>query len=202
MKKSSLFKTITFLSIAAAGVFAWLKFLDSIAPEVEDGEAHGEFDPDLPRARPGDILLFNRAKGTNRLVSWFTESKYYHVGISLGENHVVEARLRGVVIRDLLGPDGDKRFEIVPFENVGGQETALAARDWALTQLGDGYDVLDALTIVLDKFFGRTTFNFTLPGHWTCGEFVATAFEKADHDLFPDWPANSIVPEDFTRFLP
>jgi uncharacterized protein YycO len=201
MKKSSLFKALTFLSIAAAGVFAWLKFLDSIAPEVEDGEAHGEFDPDLPRARPGDILLFNRAKGTNRLVSWFTESKYYHVGISLGENHVVEARLRGVVIRDLLGPDGDKRFEIIPFENTGGQEAALAACDWALTQLGDGYDVLDALTIVLDKLFGRATFNFTLPGHWTCGEFVATAFEKAGHDLFPDLPTNSIVPEDFTRFL-
>jgi uncharacterized protein YycO len=202
MKKSPVLKTVVFLSVAAAGIFAWLKFLDSIAPEVDDGEAKGEFDPDLPRARPGDILLFNRAKGTNRLVSWFTDSKYYHVGISLGENHVVEARLRGVVIRDLLGPDGDKRFEIIPFENVGGQEAALAARDWALTQLGDGYDVLDAFTIVLDKIFGRTTFNFTLPGYWTCGEFVATAFEKSGHDLFPGLPANSIVPADFSRFLP
>jgi uncharacterized protein YycO len=202
MKKSSVVKAVVFLAVAAVGVFAWLKFLDSIAPEVDDGEPDGEFDPDLPRARPGDILLFNRAQGTNRLVSWYTNSKYYHVGISLGENHVVEARLRGVVIRDLLGPDGDKRFEIVPFENVGGQETALAARDWALSQVGDGYDVVDAFSIVLDKFFGRFAFNFTLPNNWTCGEFVATAFKKAGHDLLPDVPKNSVVPEDFTRFLP
>ncbi len=202
MKRSSVLKTVAVLSAVAVGAFAWLKFLDSIAPEVDDGEPDGEFDPDLPCARPGDILLFNRAKGSNRLVSWFTNSKFYHVGISLGENHVLEARLRGVVIRDLLGPDGDKRFQIIPFENVGGQEKALAARDWALTQLGDSYDVLDAFTIVLDKFFGRNAFNFTLPNSWTCGEFVATAFEKIGHDLLPDVPNNSVVPDDFTQFLP
>lgn len=202
MKKSSVIKAVIFVAAVATGVFAWLKFLDSIAPVVDDGEPDGEFDPDLPRARPGDILLFNRAQGTNRLVSWFTNSRYYHVGISLGENHVIEARLRGVVIRDLLGADGDKRFQIIPFENVGGQDTALAARDWALTQLGDGYDVVDAFTIVLDKFFGRTAFNFTLPGHWTCGEFVTTAFQKAGTELLPDVPTYSVMPEDFAHFLP
>lgn len=202
MKKFPLLRLFLILSSITACVVLWLKFLDKMEPEPYDGEAEGEIDPDLPYARPGDILLFNRAKGMNRVITWFTKSPFYHVGIALGDGKVVEARIRGVVIRDLLGPDGDKRFEIVPAENVGGQEVALAAMEWALTQVGDGYDPVNILGIILDRIFTCTTCSLTLPDRWSCGEFVTTAFYEAGEDLFPEYDVTTVVPADFALFLP
>lgn len=202
MKKPTPFKFVLIASSIIAAILLWLKFLDKMEPEPYDGEAEGEIDPDLPYARPGDILLFNRAKGMNRIITWFTKSPFYHVGIAMGDGKVVEARIRGVVIRDLMGPDGDKRFEIIPAENVGGQEVALAAMEWALTQVGDGYDPVNILGIVLDRLLTCTTCSLTLPNRWACGEFVATAFAEAGEDLFPDYDIHTVVPADYAFFLP
>lgn len=201
MKKSNLVRlTVLFLSVFLC-VHLWLKFLNAMEPEPHDGEPEGEFDPDLPFAQPGDILLFNRAKGLNRIITWFTNSPFYHVGISLGEGRVVEARPRGVVIRNLLGKEGDKRFEIIPAENIGGREAALAAMKWAQTQVGDGYDPFNVAAIILDRSFSCIACNTTLPGRWACGEFVATAFEEAGVELFPEHDIAIVVPADYAPFL-
>lgn len=192
------------VSFVIISVYSWLQIRDNLAPQPADeldGEGEGDIDPDLPNARAGDILLFNRAKGLNRLITWFTHSTYYHVGISMGDNHVIEARPRGVVIRDLMGPDGDKRFEIAPTENVGGEEKALKALEWAQTQIGEGYDPFNVLAIVLDRSFHCCAFNATLPDRWACGEFVATAFLQAGENLFPGKNPAAVVPADFEPFL-
>ncbi len=202
MKKSPLLTFFLALSSLFIVVFVWSKLLDRMEPEPYDGEAEGEIDPDLPYAQPGDILLFNRAKGMNRIITWFTKSPFYHVGIALGDGQVVEARIRGVVIRDLMGPDGDKRFEIIPASNVGGKETALAAMEWAKSQIGDGYDPVNILGIVLDRLLTCTTCSLTLPNRWACGEFVATAFAEAGEDLFPEDDISTVVPADYALFLP
>lgn len=202
MKKSPLLSFLLVLSSVCICGYLWLKFLDNMEPEPYDGEPDGEIDPDLPFARPGDILLFNRAKGLNRLITWFTRSPFYHVGISLGNGHVVEARPRGVVIRDLMGKDGDKRFEIIPFENAGSEEAALAAVQWAKAQVGDGYDPFNVAAIVLDRSFTCMSCNTTLPNRWACGEFVATAFAQAGIDLFPEREITTVVPADYACFLP
>lgn len=201
MKKSHLLRVVLFLSFVFVAFQAWLKFLDAMEPEPHDGEPGGEYDPDLPLAQPGDILLFNRATGLNRLITWFTDSPFYHVGISLGEGRVVEARPRGVVIRDLMGPDGDKRFEIISADNIGGREAALKAVQWAQAQVGDGYDPFNVAAIVLDRSFTCMSCNATLPERWACGEFVTTAFEEADVELFPGRDAATIVPADYAQFL-
>ena len=203
MKNSKFFKAVILVVTAAVGALLWLKFLDALDPEVDenDGEGEQEIDPDLASAQPGDVLLFNRAKGLNRLITWFTKSRFYHVGIYVGDNHVVEARPRGVVTRDLMGPDGDKRFEIIPAEKVGGHEIASRACDWAKSQIGDGYDPVNVAAIVLDRTFTCCVLNTSLPDRWACGEFVAAAFEQAGHELFPEKEAARVVPADFEKFL-
>ena len=203
MKKIPLLRAVAIVFILAAGAFLWLKFLDALDPEVDesDGEDHEENDPDLPSAQPGDLLLFNRAKGLNRLITWFTKSRFYHVGIYVGDNHVVEARPCGVVTRDLMGPDGDKRFEIIPAEKVGGRDIAGRASDWAKSQIGDGYDPVNVAAIVLDRTFTCCVLNTSLPDRWACGEFVVTAFQHAGKDLFPEKEAARVVPADFEKFL-
>jgi uncharacterized protein YycO len=205
MTKPKIFRLLLLLSTAMAAVYLWLKFVQNLPPQPYDeldGEGEGELDPDLPNARPGDILLFNRAKGLNRLITWFTRSTYYHVGISMGDNHVVEARPRGVVVRDLMGPDGDKRFEIIPAEKAGGREVAEKALEWAQTQIGEGYDPFNVLAIVVDRTFTCCAFNATLPNRWACGEFVATAFAQAGENLFPEKNPAAVVPADFAPLVP
>jgi hypothetical protein len=179
------------------GVYLWLKIFEAIDPQDEGGE----IDPDLPLAQPGDLLLFNHADGLNRMITWFTKSKYYHVGIYGGEGKVVEARPRGVVCRDLNGPDGDKHFDVIPAEAFATREAAQAALSWARAQIGDGYDPVNVLSIVLDRTFSCFSWNASLPRHWSCGEFAATAFEQVGATLF-EKPAASVVPADFERFLP
>lgn len=193
-------KWLLYGALALAGVLLLRVFVEHLEPEVDDGEAEGEFDPDLPDARPGDVLLFNRAKGFNRLITQYTRSPYYHVAICCAPYHVVEARPRGVVIRDLRGTDGDKRFEVIPAENVGGREAAQKALEWAITQVGDGYDPLSSVAVVLHRTFNVSSGEVSLHERWACGEFVATAFETAGVKLF-EKPVTAVVPADFEPLL-
>ena len=201
IKHAKSLRALLLVSGLTFAIYLWLKFLDALEPEVDDREDGGEVDPDLPAAQPGDVLLFNSAKGLNRLITAFTRSTYYHVGISLGNNQVIEARPRGVVIRDLTGPDGDKRFEIIKRETFD-QAVSLQALEWAKTQVGDGYDPFNVLAIILDRCFSCCAFNATLPDRWACGEFVATAFVHAGKNLFPGQNPAAVVPADFEQFLP
>lgn len=154
----------------------------------------------LKQARPGDLLLFNRAKKLNRLITWFTRSNYYHVGIFKGGTRVVEARPRGVVERDLNGPDGDKSFVLIPAP--GGEQTGRKALEWAETQVGDGYDPINVAAIVFDRVFSCWRLSYGLKHRYSCGELVAEAYEKAGEELFPNCAAESIVPAHFEKLLP
>jgi pimeloyl-ACP methyl ester carboxylesterase len=151
----------------------------------------------LPKANPGDILLFTRARGLNRMITWFTKSCFYHVGIYEGEGNVVEARPRGVVRRNLNGPDGDRHFEVIPApEDKGG-----AALAWAVRQVGDGYDPFDVAVIILEKIFRQWRINYTSHDKYSCGEYVAKAFQHAGVDLFPGRHPGRIVPADYEQYL-
>ncbi|MDF2439803.1 MAG: Permuted papain-like amidase enzyme YaeF/YiiX, family [Abditibacteriota bacterium] len=155
---------------------------------------------ELEGARPGDILLFTNAKGLNRSITWLTRSNFYHVGIFKGDTHVVEARPRGVVCRDLTGPDGDKAFVVIPAP--GGEKVARKALQWAESQIGDGYDPINAAAIVLDRVLVCWRVSWGLKNRYSCGELVAESFRQAGYDLFPCCAAESIVPGDFEKYLP
>lgn len=152
------------------------------------------------KAQPqaGDIVLFHRARKWNRLITWFTKSPYYHAAIYAGDNHVVEARPRGVVCRDLNGPDGDKAFDVVPAPGGKGRE----ALDWARAQLGSKYDRLDVAAIVLDRICSSLHLSRQCEDKFSCGELVTLAFKKAGVEIFPDREASEIVPADFAPMLP
>ncbi|MDQ2798845.1 MAG: hypothetical protein M3Y13_04275 [Armatimonadota bacterium] len=152
--------------------------------------------PEMPQ--PGDVLLFAHATGWNRLITFLTRSLYYHVAIYEGDFHVVEARPQGVVSRDLRGPEGTHFCAIIP--NPDGR--GLDALAWAQSQLGGKYDRWDVLVILLEHVFVHLHLNYAPPGRFSCGEFVARAFQEAGARLFPDRDAADIVPGDFAPLLP
>lgn len=146
--------------------------------------------------KPGDILLFHNAKGLNKLITGFTGSPFYHAGLYAGDGHTVEARTPGVVRQDLRGREND--YVVAPAPEGKGK----AALAWAETQVGDAYDELDIAVIILDRLCRFIHFNYTPRNKFSCGEFVAVAFDKAGAHLFPKRDLGDVVPGDFARFVP
>ncbi len=150
-----------------------------------------------PEPKPGDILLFTNARGLNRMITWFTRSRFYHAAIYAGDGHVIEARPRGVIDRDLRGPEGAHTYAVIPAPDGAGQ----AALAWAKSQIGAKYDRFDVVIIVLDRIFRHLHLNYTPNDKYSCGEFVARAFQHAGVTLVPHCQPSETVPGDFEPLL-
>ncbi len=154
----------------------------------------------LQGAKPGDILLFYRARGINRIISAFSRSRYYHVGIYAGDFWIVEARPEGIVRRDLRQPGGGQHFRVI--QAPGGREVGEKALEYALAQIGGNYAVLSVFALVFDRTFNFARFNLRQRDRFSCGELVVKAFAHAGQRLFPRREAEVIAPWDFTHLLP
>ena len=152
------------------------------------------------KAEPGDLFLFTDAHGANKLITGFSQSPFYHVAFYAGGPFVVEARPRGVVRRDLRGPDGDKVFSVVPAPCS--RDKAIAALQYAESKIGQGYDPINVGVLVLD----RTVPWLQLPAlHndcYSCGELVTEALRHAGFDPLPGTQAADVLPSDFMKYLP
>jgi uncharacterized protein YycO len=147
---------------------------------------------------PGDIVLFYKPRGLTRVISLLTRSPVYHVAIAAGDGVVVEAVPSGVVCRD-VNPGGRKRYFVtIPAPRGAGP----AALSWAKTHIGDGYDSRNLMGLLLDRVLTGFHVNYVAGDRYTCGEFVATAFERAGAPLFGDNDPADAVPDDFMRLVP
>ena len=113
------------------------------------------------------------------------------------DTFTIEARQRGVVRRDLRSTEGGHTWTVIPAPEGRG-EAALA---WARTRIGDRFDRLDFLVILLDRIVGRLKLHYEPFGKYTCAEFVARAFREAGVVLFPDLQDADVEPADFARFV-
>jgi uncharacterized protein YycO len=150
-------------------------------------------------AQPGDIILFCNAGGIARLITWFTKSPYYHVGLYGGGIAVVESRLDGVKRRDLKRLRPGRDFVIIPAPDKIGPR----ALNWAQLQIGDGYDLDSVLMIVLNRLFQEWKINLKpTRDRFSCSELVLCAFHAAGVELLPGITPDSAVPGDFAVLLP
>ena len=147
--------------------------------------------------KPGDICLFYNARGICRLITWFTKSRFYHVGIYDGDEHVVESRPVGVIRRDLRKAN-DPDYVVIPTP----QDKGTKALEWARTQIGDNYDVPGVMVLVLERLFTNLHINYKPPqSRFSCGQFVLCAFQEAGVELLPDQEPETAVPADFEELL-
>jgi uncharacterized protein YycO len=151
-----------------------------------------------PAFDAGDILLFYRPVGKDRVISLVTKSPYFHVALGCEPHVIVEAVPRGVRRRDLRSAREQHPYLVIPAFT----DSSAAAVAWALAQVGDGYDSADLAVIILHRIFKMFQINHTVGDRFTCGEFVASAYEHAGRRLFPDIDTEDVVPADFARFLP
>ena len=142
--------------------------------------------------------MFSRPQGgLGFFITVLTRSPYYHVALFDTETFSVEARQRGVVRRDLRSKEGGHTWTVIRAPEGRG-EAALA---WARTQIGDRFDRLDLLVILLDRVVGRLKIHYEPFGKYSCGEFVARAFREAGVVLFPELQDADVEPADFARFV-
>jgi hypothetical protein len=157
----------------------------------------------LGNASPGDIVLFHHARGWSRLIPRFSGSRYHHVGLYAGGQWVIEARITGVMKRDVSEAKLRLRFRVIPAP--GGPEVGQAALEWAQGQLGKRYAYLSIGALVLDrileKLFGPMDVVWRQCDRVSCGELVARAYEVAGVRLFPDRDPEEVAPWDFAQML-
>jgi uncharacterized protein YycO len=150
-------------------------------------------------AQPGDIILFFNAGGIARVITWFTKSPYYHVGLYAGGVAVVEARLDGVKRRNLNHLRHGRDFLVIPAPDKIGPR----ALRWAELQIGDGYDLVTLFIIVLDHLFQDWKINLKPTRDcFSCSELVLCAFHAAGVELLPEKSPDKVVPADFAVLLP
>lgn len=154
---------------------------------------------DTSSLKPGDLLLFFDARGTNRVIAFVTKSPIYHVAISLGGEQIVEARPTGVERNALSSRKGGEMFTRAPAP--GTSDEAERAIKWALSQVGAGYDARGAVAMLLDRAFIHLHVNKVIGDRYTCGEFVALAYRHAGRVLFPEIEPEDVEPADFAAFL-
>ena len=157
-----------------------------------------DIDKQLGNAKPGDILLFHRAQGINRIITAFSRSRYYHVGIYAGGYYVVESRPTGVQRRDLRIPGSGQWFRVIPMPSEHGQP----ALEWAKAQIGDGYAVFSVFGLIFGRLLRRFEINIRQRDKFSCGELVVKAFAHAGVSLFPSREAEVVAPWDFVKLLP
>ncbi len=145
----------------------------------------------------GDILLFSHAKGFSRVIPWFTRSRYCHCALYEGEGRVLEARITGVVRRDLT-TTSDCVFRVIPKPEAYSR----VVLDYTRDQLGLNYDFLDVFLIVLRHYFPLVRFTRSNRNSFVCAELIVVAWRRAGLDLFPNTEAACVIPGDFEQFLP
>lgn len=157
----------------------------------------------LANASPGDIVLFYRARGLNRLIPFFSGSRYHHVGLFAGGQYVIESRVGGVIRRDVSQAKVRLRFRVIPAP--GGPEVGRVALAWAQEQIGTRYAYLSIAALVLDRllerFSGASDIVWRQRDRVSCGELVAQAYEVAGMRLFPELDPEEVAPWDFARLL-
>ncbi len=153
--------------------------------------------PEMPQ--PGDVLLFAHATGLEPADYAFSPAHPITMSrIYAGDFHVVGGPSTGRRLSRSARAGGNA-FLRDPSQSRRAREGALA---WAKSQIGGKYDRWDVLVIILEHVFTHLHLNYAPPGRFSCGEFVARAFQEAGVRLFPDRDTADIVPADFARLLP
>ena len=153
--------------------------------------------PESPEPKLGDILLFSRPRRKRDwVIRWVTHSKYFHCAIYAGDWHVIEARPKGVARNDLRGREHG--FVTISAPEGKGEE----ALNWVRGKLGEGFDQMDMVVILLEHIFWHLRINYTPRGKYTCAELVVEAFRNCGVPLCPGKPMAQVVPDDFSKLIP
>lgn len=120
------------------------------------------------------MLLFRGRGAIASLIRWQSRGHYSHAALLMPDGRIVESwQGDGVRTKKLTDWDGVHRFEIPSMTEEQGRK----ALDFALSQVGRGYDYLGVL-----RFISRS--SMLDDDRWFCSELVMESLRRADVRLF------------------
>jgi len=132
----------------------------------------------LNNIKLGDVLLFKTSGFYASLVKLFTKSDYTHSALYIGGGVIIESDFGGVQINLLTHKYKDVPMSIYR-HNTANEFELRNVRNWAITQIGKGYDYLGILGIVYHGSMGDKHNSFDMADRYWCHEFVMDAYINA-----------------------
>ena len=131
-----------------------------------------------------------------KLISWWTRSRYVHVEIRIGDIWV--SAKEGVGVR-LKPYEDNKEYDSWDYVNIPkleiNKENLLALEKWLNEKNGDKYDwVAIVLSHVLKLRIDHKS-------KWTCSELVSKILQLLQHQDFIDVRPDSMSPKDIANIL-
>lgn len=149
-----------------------------------------------------DVIAFRPRNWVGRVIAWFTNSPFSHVGVVTDPDTqvIVEATLT-VKSSSLL--KGNRAFSV--FRPKKGLDPAqvLEGKWYLASMLGAGYDFPNVVDWFINVF--RRALNRSYRSYWgrddrpICSELVARAYLAMGEDPTPGIPPEFVTPQDLVR---
>src|SRR5699024_3939610 len=147
---------------------------------------------------PGDIILVRgNTPIISRLIRWFTDSEYTHVGIALNAFFIYEIDInKRMGIHLFEHEDYDVFRSIEPLT----KEQKQLMKDYTIerTKNNTGYDYFKIIGFALEKFF-KFPVVFNQVNKQVCSEIVDIIYKSAGIDLVPNRPLGHVRPSDIAQ---
>lgn len=129
--------------------------------------------------QPGDVILFAGKSWISRGIEWFTDSKYSHAALYVGNGYIIEATEAGVE-KNLLTFKGCSGHCVRRMPGLT-SDAAKAIVAKAESLIYDNYDFLQLLTLGVYYGFRRLGITWSalvanMPNKMICSELVAVSY--------------------------
>jgi uncharacterized protein YycO len=123
----------------------------------------------------GDLLFYTSRTGkiADRTISFFTNSKFVHVAIDVGDDKKVEAMPQGIIAIHPYDPNEVAARWVYPFPEVPSLDTAIV---WVESMVGKKYGWQDIFT---QLNFLNKIFYIIKPGTYNCSTLAANFLIRA-----------------------
>lgn len=127
----------------------------------------------------GDILFYkSRGSITDRIIAWFTGSRYVHVGIALDNRNQIEARSNGV-IRSIIAKDRVGAIWKMPDPPLDAEQLTRALV-WLQMNVGKQYSYVAILDSVIEKIY-HSAYVVQL-NHYDCSGLASDFLMRAGYE--------------------
>lgn len=144
----------------------------------------------------GDVIL-KKGKGITRVVGWFTDSKYTHVGLVYEKEIIVHSHAQGVHPWDVYDLEP---YDIYRLKGGLSEEEKGQLKDILMNEIEKNikYDYSQLIAYAYYAIFGGEN-KFNNPKQYICSELVDRVYKRLGYNLYPPKPVGDITPADLAR---
>ena len=144
----------------------------------------------------GDVVL-KKGRGITRVVGWFTDSKYTHVGLVYEREIIVHSHALGVHPWDIYDLEP---YDLYRIKGGLSEEERSQFKEILLDEIKKNikYDYGQLIAYGYYALFGGEN-KLNNPKHYICSELVDRVYKKLGYELVPGKLLGDVTPADLAR---